>query len=269
LIRAIVHGIVPCVALLYVHFFTLQFSSFIMSKHNRPETIFENESFVVINKPSGLLSVPDRMQSEVSLKDMLLQQYGNIYTVHRLDKGTSGVIIFAKDETTHKGLSQLFEGRDVEKYYLGLVHGQMMHEQGSVDAPIMEHPGKNGKMVTNQKGKPSLTDYEVLESFKLFSWLKFRIHTGRTHQIRVHMQHIGHSIVCDEFYGTAEPILLSSLKRKFNLSKNEESERPLLSRLALHSSSLKFVLGGEQYFFEAELPKDLKATLQQLRKVQA
>jgi 23S rRNA pseudouridine1911/1915/1917 synthase len=240
-----------------------------MSMHNRRETIFENDLFVVINKPSGLLSVPDRMQSEPSLKDMLLQQYGNIYTVHRLDKGTSGVIAFAKDETTHKELSQLFEGRDVEKYYLGLVHGQMTDEKGNVDAPIMEHPGKNGKMVTSQKGKPSLTDYEVLESFKLFSWLQFRIHTGRTHQIRVHMQHIGHTIVCDELYGSAEPILLSSLKKKFNLSKKDDCEKPLLSRLALHSSSLKFTLNGEQFSFEAELPKDLKATLQQLRKVQA
>lgn len=239
-----------------------------MSKHNKPEIIFENEYFIAVNKPTGLLSVPDRMQSEVSLKDMLIQQYGNIYTVHRLDKGTSGVIIFAKDEATHKQLSQLFEGRDVEKYYMGLVHGQPVHQQGSIDAPLMEHPGKNGKMVTNIKGKPSLTDYEVLESFKLFSWLKFRIHTGRTHQIRVHMQHIGNSIVCDELYGTPDPILLSALKRKFHLSKKEESEKPLLSRLALHSSSLKFDLNGNQYAFEAELPKDVKAVLQQLRKLQ-
>ena len=237
-----------------------------MSKHNKPSVIFENEYFVVINKPSGLLSVPDRMQSEVSLKDILLHQYGNIYTVHRLDKDTSGAIVFAKDETTHKELSQLFEARDVEKYYLGLVHGHLMHALGTIDAPIMEHPGKNGKMVTNKKGKPSVTDYEVLESFKLFSWVKFRIHTGRTHQIRVHMQHIGNTIVCDELYGTAEPLLLSSIKRKFHLSKNEEAERPLLSRLALHSWSLKFTLNGTPYSFEAELPKDLKATLQQLRK---
>jgi len=238
-----------------------------MSKHNKSSVIFENESFVVINKPSGLLSVPDRTQSEISLKDILLQQYGTIYTVHRLDKDTSGVIVFAKDETTHKELSQLFEGREVEKYYLGLVHGNLMHTHETIDASIMEHPGKKGKMVINQKGKPSITDYEVLESFKLFSWLKFRIHTGRTHQIRVHMQHIGHTIICDELYGTAEPLFLSSIKRKFHLSKNEETERPLLSRLALHSWSLKFTFNGEPYAFEAELPKDLKATLQQLRKL--
>ncbi|MBG9374895.1 RluA family pseudouridine synthase [Panacibacter sp. DH6] len=238
-----------------------------MSKHNKPQVIFENHQFVVINKPSGLLSVPDRMQSEPSLKDILLQQYGSIYTVHRLDRDTSGVIVFAKDDVTHKELSQLFESRDVAKYYLGLVHGNPAHETGIIDAPMMEHPAKNGKMVTHQKGKPSLTEYEVQEHFKLYAWVKFRIHTGRTHQIRVHMQHIGNSIVCDELYGSPEPILLSSLKKKFNLSKSEDIERPLLSRLALHSASLQFIHKDTNYNFEAELPKDLKATLQQLRKL--
>ncbi|MDM9327757.1 RNA pseudouridine synthase, partial [Enterobacter hormaechei subsp. steigerwaltii] len=110
-----------------------------------------------------------------------------------------------------------------------------MHRQGSIDAAIMEHPGKLAKMITHVKGKPSLTDYEVLESFRLYSWLQFHIHTGRTHQIRVHMQHIGHPIVCDELYGDPHPVLLSALKKKFKLSKAAEEEKPLLSRLALHS----------------------------------
>lgn len=228
--------------------------------------IFENDHFIAINKQAGLLSVPDRMQSEVSLKDLLLQQYGSIYTVHRLDKDTSGVIVFAKDEETHKKLSQLFEGRDVEKFYLGLVHGHLQQERGSVDASIMEHPGKNGKMITHAKGKNSLTDYEVVESFKLYSLIRFQIHTGRTHQIRVHMQHIGHSIVCDELYGDGEPVFISSLKRNYKLSKSEDEERPILSRLALHSALLKFDLDGESYTLEAELPKDIRALLQQLRK---
>ncbi len=228
--------------------------------------IFENDHFIAINKQAGLLSVPDRMQSEVSLKDMLLQQYGTIYTVHRLDKETSGVIVFAKDEETHKKLSQLFEGRDVEKFYTGLVHGHLQQEKGSIDASIMEHPGKNGKMITHAKGKTSLTDYEVIESFKLYSLIRFQIHTGRTHQIRVHMQHIGHSIVCDELYGDGEPVFISSLKRNYKLSKSEDEEKPILSRLALHSTLLKFNLDGEDYTLEAELPKDMRALLQQLRK---
>jgi 23S rRNA pseudouridine1911/1915/1917 synthase len=238
-----------------------------MSKHsNSPETIFEKEDFIVINKPAGLLSIPDRTQSEISLKDLLIDKYGEIFTVHRLDKETSGVIIFAKNEVTHKRLSELFEGRDVEKFYVGLVHGRMQNEEGSIDAPIMEHPVKKGRMITHAKGKTSLTDYKVVENFHLFSWVQFRIHTGRTHQIRVHMQHIGHSIVCDELYGSDDPVYISSLKRNYHLSKNEEAEKPILSRLALHSFQLRFDLNDKNYEFQAEVPKDLRATLQQLRK---
>jgi 23S rRNA pseudouridine955/2504/2580 synthase/23S rRNA pseudouridine1911/1915/1917 synthase len=230
------------------------------------DIIFENEQFIAINKPSGLLSIPDRLGQEISVKDLLKQKLGSIYTVHRLDRDTSGVIVFAKTEEAHKELSQLFEGREMEKYYVGLVYGQMMNSSGSIDAPIMEHPGKTTKMMTHAKGKPSLTDYEVLESFRLYSWVQFRIHTGRTHQIRVHMQHIGHSIVCDEIYGDAKPVLLSSLKKNFKLAKIAEEEKPILSRLALHSYRLKFTLGGETFELEAPLPKDLRAVLQQLRK---
>ncbi len=214
-----------------------------------------------------MLSIPDRMQSEASLKDLLKKKHEEIFTVHRLDKETSGVIVFAKNEQTHKQLSQLFEGRQVEKSYLGLVYGVIEPLTGSIDAAIMEHLAKNGKMITHIKGKPSLTDYEVLEFFRLFSWVKFRIYSGRTHQIRVHMQHIGHSIVCDELYGNGEPVFVSSLKPSYHLSKKEESEKPILKRLALHSSVLKFELNGELFYLEAELPKDLKAVLQQLRKL--
>jgi 23S rRNA pseudouridine1911/1915/1917 synthase len=230
------------------------------------DIIFENNQFIAVNKPSGLLSIPDRLGQEISLKDILKEKYGGIYTVHRLDRDTSGIIVFAKNEESHKDLSQLFEGREMEKYYAGLVYGNMMNASGSIDTPIMEHPGKTTRMMTHVKGKFSLTDYEVLESFRLFSWVQFRIHTGRTHQIRVHMQHIGHSIVCDEIYGDAKPLLLSALKKNFKLSKAAEEEKPILSRLALHSLRLKFTLLNEHFDLEAPVPKDLRAVLQQLRK---
>lgn len=232
----------------------------------RLDIIFENNFFVAINKPSGLLSVPDRKQTEPSLKDILLEKYGTIFTVHRLDKGTSGVIIFAKDEITHKQLSVLFEERAVDKFYVGLVNGNLMNTSGSVDAPIMMHPADNGTMVISPKGKPSLTDYQAIESFRFYTWVQFQIHTGRTHQIRVHMKHIGNSIVCDELYGDGKPVLLSAIKKKFNLSKKEEEERPILNRLALHSWKLQFTFNDEKILLEAETPKDLRATLQQLRK---
>jgi 23S rRNA pseudouridine955/2504/2580 synthase/23S rRNA pseudouridine1911/1915/1917 synthase len=233
----------------------------------RFEILFENDLLVAINKPSGLLSVPDREGKEISLKQLLRERYREIFTVHRLDKATSGVIVFAKDEATHKELSQLFESRSTEKIYYGLVHGSVSPMHGKIEEPIAQHPSGNGKMLIHAKGKPSVTEYEVLEDFKRFSWLKFKILTGRTHQIRIHTQFIGYSIVCDELYGDGQPVLLSSIKKKYNLSKSEMEERPILSRLALHSASLKFSLNEEDYFFEAPLPKDLKALLQQLRKI--
>jgi len=122
-------------------------------------------------------------------------------------------------------------------------------------------------MMTSEKGKASVTEYELEEPFRLFSWMRFHILTGRTHQIRVHMKHIGHPIVCDPVYGDAKPLLLSSFKKKFNLAKSAETERPLLNRLALHAAELSIKDRQDQlYHFEAPLPKDLKALLQQLRK---
>jgi len=229
--------------------------------------IADTPDFIALNKPSGLLSIPDREGKDISLKKLLIEKYGTIFTVHRLDRNTSGLIIFAKNEEVHKHLSQQFEERQTEKIYLGFVLGSLADKTGTIDAPIAEHPVKKGLMTVYRKGKESLTDYEVLEDFKIFSWVQFQIHTGRTHQIRVHAKHIGHPILCDDLYGDGKPILLSSLKHKFKLSKNELEERPILSRLALHALSLQFAYtNGEMIKLEAPLPKDLKALLQQLRK---
>ena len=228
--------------------------------------IFENEDFVVVNKPAGLLSIPDRMQSAVSLKDILLEKYGQIFTVHRIDRDTSGIIVFAKNESTHKFLSRAFEERQVEKDYRGIVTGTPP-SSGVIDAPIMEHPVHKGTMVVHRNGKPAITNYTLVESFKSFSLVEFRILTGRTHQIRVHCKNIGHPLACDELYGDGKPVLLSAIKKKFKLSKNEEEERPILNRLALHAYHLKFTdANGVVHELTAELPKDMRALLQQLKK---
>jgi 23S rRNA pseudouridine955/2504/2580 synthase/23S rRNA pseudouridine1911/1915/1917 synthase len=230
--------------------------------------IEETNGWIALNKPSGLLSIPDREGKDISLKKLLIEKYGSIFTVHRLDMDTSGLILFAKTEEAHKHLSQQFEERQTEKIYQGMVLGSLANKKGTIDAPIAEHPVKKGLMTVYRKGKEAITDYEVLEDFKIFSWVQFQIHTGRTHQIRVHAKHIGHPIVCDELYGDGKPVLLSSLKHKFKLSKNELEERPILNRLALHALSLQFIdVNGETRKLEAPLPKDLKALLQQLRKL--
>jgi 23S rRNA pseudouridine1911/1915/1917 synthase len=229
--------------------------------------IFENDDFILLNKPSGMLSIPDRTQSQTSLKDFLLEKFGSIFTVHRLDRETSGVIVFAKNEITHRYLSQQFEERSTNKIYTGLVLGKPAEQKGIIEEPIAEHFSQKGMMMTAAKGKPSVTEYELLEQFRAFNWMQFHILTGRTHQIRVHMKHIGHSIACDELYGDGKSILLSSFKKKFNLSKSAEEERPLLQRLALHAAQLSFKdAAGQEHHFEAPLPKDIRALLQQLRK---
>lgn len=230
--------------------------------------IKETPDFIALNKPAGLLTIPDRHDTALSsLQTRLRKAYGEIFTVHRLDKDTSGLILFARHEEAHRFFSQLFELREVKKYYLGLVAGLPAPPQGSIDAPIMEHPTHKGKMVVNRKGKAALTDYEVLETFGLYSLVKLQIHTGRTHQIRVHMKEIGHPIVVDELYGTSAPIFLSAIKKKYHLGKHTEAERPLLHRLALHAWQLRFSdAQGVQQELEAPLPKDMQAVLNQLRK---
>lgn len=230
------------------------------------EVLFENEQFLAIVKPSGMLSVPDRIQSEPSLKDFLKEQYPEIYTVHRLDRATSGLIVFAKDPVTHKMLSGLFESRKVEKYYVGIVKGNIQPPAGDIETGIMEHPAKNGTMIAHTKGKTSKTGYETLENFKQYAFVKFQIFTGRTHQIRIHSQYLGHPIVADPLYGDGKPLLLSSIKKNFHLSKKEFDERPLMPRLALHAHQISFTLQEQTYHLEAPLPKDMHATLQQLRK---
>ncbi|MFM2137850.1 MAG: hypothetical protein RJA57_157 [Bacteroidota bacterium] len=229
--------------------------------------IQETSDWVALNKPSGLLSIPDREGREPSLKDHLRATYGSIFTVHRLDRDTSGLIVFARTEKAHKELSRQFEHRETEKIYLGLISGSIQPSAGSIHAPILEHPAHNGTMIVHQSGKEAHTDYEVLESYGPYSWVQFRIHTGRTHQIRVHMKDLGRPIVCDPIYGNGEPVRVSALKSRYKLSKTLEEERPILQRLALHAYRLRFLdLDGQMISLEAPLPKDLRATLQQLEK---
>ncbi len=232
------------------------------------EILADTPDYVAVNKAAGMLSIPDREQSAPSLKDLLLQRFGEIYTVHRLDRETSGVIVFAKNENCHRYLSRQFEERSTEKYYNGLVLGKVYETEGLIDAAMGEHLAKKGQMIVLKKGKPAQTAYKTLQSFSRYSWMQFRIFTGRTHQIRVHMQDFGHPIACDPYYGDGQPIFLSSLKKNFKLSKNEEEERPILQRLALHSTELRFTgMNGEPVSLLAPLPKDLRATLSQLEKL--
>jgi len=230
--------------------------------------IFEDEDFIAVNKSAGMLTIPDRHdETQLSLYKILTDRYGKIFIVHRLDRDTSGLVLFAKNETSHKYLSRLFEKRNIEKIYLGIVRGSLPDKTGSIDEPIAEHSFRKGEMTINKKGKASLTEYKVVEDYGIYSLVQFNIHSGRTHQIRVHMKFDGHPIACDAVYGDGKPILLSSFKKKYKLSKSEEEERPILNRLALHSYRLNFKdANNNLHTLEAPVPKDIKALLQQLKK---
>src|SRR5664279_2958001 len=131
--------------------------------------VFENEDFVAVNKAAGTLTIPDRHdETQLSLYQILLQQYGKIFIVHRLDRETSGLVLFAKTEVSHKYLSQLFEQRNIEKIYLVITCGSFHTKKGSFNEAIAEHPLRKGVMIVSKKGKPSLTDYEVMEDYGIY-----------------------------------------------------------------------------------------------------
>jgi len=233
------------------------------------ETLYEDKELIVVNKPAGLLVIPDRFNSDLPSLNKLLEERlkQKIWVVHRLDRDTSGVTCFAKTDEAHKYLSRLFQEHQVGKFYAGLVNGRVNPEQGRIEAPIAEHPVIKGKMTVAKKGKASVTDYRVTDQWPLYALVQFQIHTGRTHQIRVHMQSIGNPIVCDELYGDGKPFFVSTIKKKYRLSDKEETEKPLLSRLALHAYRLQFEKeDGKEITVEADLPKDMLACVKQLNK---
>lgn len=235
----------------------------------KTERLYEDDDYIIVNKPAKVLAIPDRFDATLpSMRGMLQTELnGDVFVVHRIDRETSGVMAFAKNEAAHRHLSGLFERHEVGKFYAGLVLGSPQPESGRIDAPIAEHPVLKGRMITAKKGKESVTDYRVVESWPQYALMQWQIHTGRTHQIRVHMSAIGHPIVCDVLYGDGKPFLLSAIKRKFKMSKGAEEERPLLSRLALHAYRLTFTTAeGKEITTEAPLPKDIAACIAQLRK---
>jgi 23S rRNA pseudouridine955/2504/2580 synthase/23S rRNA pseudouridine1911/1915/1917 synthase len=233
-----------------------------------PTIIYKDDHLVAVQKPSGWLAIPDRFDQNLpSVKSWLITKGFTPFVIHRIDKDTSGLILFALNQDAHKFFNRLFEQREIQKKYMGLVHGPLPQEKGTYDLPIEEHPSKAGLMRVGKKGKPSVTHYQVLKKYRGYSWVSFQIETGRTHQIRVHLQSSGNYLACDPLYGDPSPILLSSFKKRFNLSRNEWEEKPLLSRLALHASSVSFVDPEERAIdIEAPLEKDLEVTLKQMDK---
>lgn len=235
-------------------------------KKTKLDIIFENDDLVVVNKPSGMLSIPDRFNHELpNAYHLLKEDYNNIFVVHRIDKETSGVLCFAKNAETHKKLNTDFEEGNIEKEYLALCYSKPEIETGMIDVPIA-HSGKlDGKMVVHPRGKESITKYKVLESWQKFSLLMVKPLTGRTHQIRVHLAYIHCPIVGERVYHEFVPLTISMLKPYAKIDPEME-ERPLMNRVALHASKLSLELNGVEINVEAAFPKDMNASLNQIRK---
>lgn len=237
--------------------------------HFAPEILYQDEALVVVAKPTGVLSIPDRFDpGKLNMHDALAARFPRVWTVHRIDRETSGAIVFALDEDAHRSLSMQFERRTVEKTYLALVEGVPLPDSGVIEQPIGPHPGKPGQMTIMRKGKYALTKYCVQEAFRGYALVEATILTGRTHQVRVHLASIGHPLVADPLYGRSEALFLSQIKSKgFHMGKLQE-ETPLIHRTALHAWRIAFdhPRSDERIAVEAPLPKDLKAAINQLRK---
>jgi len=169
--------------------------------------------------------------------------------VHRLDKDTSGLLVVAKTERSHRALVAQLKSRQVNRIYLALVKGTIRVPAGIVDAPLGRHPSQRKKMAVVAGGKEAVTHFRVLERFPGYTFLEVKLQTGRTHQIRVHLAHIGHPVVGDPVYG----------KGKNNLG---------LKRQALHAAKLSFVhpVTGREVTFSSPLPPDFQAALNELRR---
>ena len=230
--------------------------------------LFEDDHFVIANKPANLLSTPDRFRSDLpSLKSIFRKKYGEIFVLHRLDLETSGVIAFGKHADVQRTFTEMQINNEVSKEYIAIVDGLISQQSGTIDLPLIYDGGKTYVNHKDKKAKQSITDYEVLETYDHYSIVRCKIKSGRTHQIRVHLAHIGMPLAVDRFYGHTEAIYLSQFKKK-RYNKKETEERPLISRLTLHAASLSFKhpFNQETLTVEAELHKDMRALVNQLKK---
>ena len=230
--------------------------------------IYQDEHIIAVNKVSGISVGGDRWDESKDRLDRLvsavIQPQSKLFMVHRIDRETSGLVVFAKDEESHRRLSLAFEGREVQKRYIAVVYGRPLWKETSCDLPLVPNGNKQHMTIIDQyRGKKSLTCFKLLYSAGNFSVLEVLPETGRTHQIRVHAAALGFPIVCDLLYGKEKPVLLSDIKK--NWRGDPFAEKPLLARLGLHAAELS--LPQSTLNLCAPLPKDMAALIRQMEKL--
>ncbi len=228
------------------------------------EVVFQDQHLLVLNKPAGLVVHPGAGRASGTLVNALLHHVKDLSgvggvlrpgIVHRLDRGTSGLLVVAKDDATHRALAAQFAARGVEKEYLALVLGVPSPREGEIDKPIGRHPVQRKRMAVRAGGRSALSTYRVLEAFDGAALLRVTIHTGRTHQIRVHLASIGHPVAGDATYGVRRRATSEALA--------------LLDRPALHAALLAFdhPANGRRLRFESPLPSDMAHVVCLLRAI--
>jgi 23S rRNA pseudouridine1911/1915/1917 synthase len=245
----------------------------------RPEDIpldilYEDDAVVVVNKPPGMVVHPARGHWSGTLAGALQFHFGPTLSaagglnrpgiVHRLDRDTSGVILVARNDVAHAKLAKQFASRSIEKEYFALTAGAPTRDRDIIDCPIGFHPHVREKMAIRRDdadSRPAQTFYEVLERFQGFAAVKLLPKTGRTHQIRVHLHHLGCPVLCDRQYGGRSQLTRGEIRR------DAADAAVLLDRQALHARRLRFShpTTGETLEIVAPLPADIAAVLEELR----
>ncbi|MEN8247697.1 MAG: RNA pseudouridine synthase [Bacteroidota bacterium] len=224
---------------------------------------FENDDYIVINKPAFMSTLADR-KGEICVLDLSKDYCSDSSVCHRLDKETSGALLIAKSKDAYKHASKQFTERTVEKTYHAVAEGVHQFENEIIDKPLLIAPSGSVR-ISASKGKKSSTVVSSLEYYKFHTLVSCKPITGRMHQIRIHMASVGAPLMADLTYG-GKHLYLSELKKKYKF-KTEKEERPLMSRVALHAFSLKFIdLQGNEQYIECPYPKDFRVVLNQLAK---